>query len=145
MKRFVILMLLVCARLGSAQEARDMRTVREIWQGFEAAYNAGDAATIAAFFSPDADRINASNVRTRGRAAIEKDYAEMLAKRAAIPNVQPFKPKISIRFVKPEVALIDGEWTGEQNGKSTGGRFVLVAIKNAGRWQLDAARAWDLP
>ena len=122
-----------------------MRTVREMWQGFEPAYNAGDAATIASFFSEDADRINSAGARVRGRHAIEKDYAEMLAKRAADPGVQPFKPRVYIRFVQPDVALVDGEWAGQRDGKPVGGRFVLVAAKTAGRWKFEAARAWDYP
>ena len=119
--------------------------VRALWQRFENAFNAGDAAAIGELFTDGADRVNGSGAWMRGRAAIQQQYGQMLQRRSADPSAQPFHPAITIRFVRDDVALVDGEWKGKRGGTDVGGRFILIAIRNSDRWLFNAGRAWDYP
>ncbi|HEX6065276.1 MAG TPA: SgcJ/EcaC family oxidoreductase [Longimicrobiales bacterium] len=142
----IALVLLFPVSIG-AQTPTDVQAVRALWQKFETAYNAGDAATIGSLFTPTADRINGSGPLVTGRASIQQGYAQLLARRAADPAATPFRPQIAVRLITPDVALVDGEWRSVRAGRDVAGRFVLVAVKTAAGWLFDAGRAWefDLP
>ena len=126
-----------------AQTAGDEQAVHALWQKFERAYNAGDAATIGSLFTPTADRINGSAPVVSGRDSIQKGYAQLLARRAADPSASPFRPRIAVRLITPDVALLDGEWRSVRGGREVAGRFVLVAIRTKAGWLFDAGRAWE--
>jgi uncharacterized protein (TIGR02246 family) len=128
-----------------AQSSADEAAVRALWQRFEVAFNAGDARTIGSLFTIDADRVNGTGAWVRGRSAIERQYGEMLKRRAADATSEAFHPTITVRMINKDVALVDGEWQGKRGGINTGGRFILIAIRNRDRWLFDAGRAWDYP
>jgi uncharacterized protein (TIGR02246 family) len=127
----------------NAQTPADEQAVHALWQKFENAYNAGDAATIGSLFTPSADRINGAGPLINGRAAIRQGYAQLLARRAADSSAAPFRPEISVRLITPDVALVDGEWKSVRAGRAVAGRFVLVAVRTNGGWLFDAGRAWE--
>lgn len=116
------------------------RAVSELWQTFENAFNAGDAATAANCYAEDADRIGSSGVRITGRDQIEQHYAALLARRAADPPSAAFRPTIHIRVLHAEAALLDGSWSGMRAGVAVRGHFTMVATKRAGQWRLVAGR-----
>jgi uncharacterized protein (TIGR02246 family) len=119
--------------------------VRALWRQFEGAFNRNDAATIGRLFTNSADRVNNDGEWVRGGRAIQQSYAQMLARRANDASAEAFRPVISIRMLREDVALVDGEWKGKRAGKDHGGRFVMIAKKTAGTWLFDAGRAWDYP
>lgn len=137
-----LLFLLFVPGTALAQTSEEA-AVRTLWLRFEHAFNAGDAVTIGTLFTESADRINGSSTAVRGRSAIQSGYAAMLARRARDASAQPFRPRITVRLVSPDVALLDGEWKGARAGREIGGRFVMVAVKRNGMWLFDAGRAWE--
>ncbi len=141
--KLALLWLLILAAPAYAQESADERALRGLWQQLETGLNAGDAKSIAATFAEDADRVSGAGPWVRGRAAIEKQYAQMIGGRAADPATEPLRADITVRFLKPDVALVDGRWRGRRGGRAVAGHFLLVATKRANGWLFDAGRAWD--
>ncbi len=143
--KLAIVMLFAVSAPAAAQQTSDEQAVRALWQQFETAFNAGDTARIGSFFTPGADRISGAGAPVRGRAEIKRQYAAMLTRRAADGSTQPLRADITVRFVRPDVALVDATWGGRRAASSVAGRFVMVATKSDGRWLFDAGRAWDWP
>lgn len=136
------LVLAACA--SSARPAAEASLV-ETCARFEAAVDRGDAAAVAGFFLPDADRVNATGDWTHGRAGIERSYAKMFERRKADPTTAPFRPERTIRFVENDVAIVDGRWRGHRAGTPVAGHYTLVAVREAGEWRFAAGRGWDWP
>lgn len=120
--------------------AADEAALRALWGAFEQAFNAGDAQAVAAHYAPDADRIGTDGVREQGRAAIAAGYAELLSRRAADPTRAPFRADLAIRWLHPDVALLDGTWAGSRDGQPVRGQFTLAAVRRGDRWLLAAGR-----
>jgi uncharacterized protein (TIGR02246 family) len=140
----VLIFLAVAVTLGAAQTRPEEKALRDLWNQFENAFNDGDARTVASLFSTDADRVTGTGEWVRGRADIRKQYEAMLAKRKADPTSQPLNAALSIRFLRSDVAILDGRWEGVRSGERVRGHFTLVATREKGRWWLAAGRAWDL-
>tara|TARA_R110002073_G_scaffold211163_5_gene371550 strand:- start:1675 stop:2133 length:459 start_codon:yes stop_codon:yes gene_type:complete len=120
--------------------AAEVRALHVLWREFENAFNAGDATAAASLYAPDGDRIGSTGVKVSGRAEIEKKYAAMLARRAADPSSKPLHATMEVRLLRPDVALLDGSWTGQRAGKPVRGFFTLTATKQQGRWLIAAGR-----
>jgi uncharacterized protein (TIGR02246 family) len=136
--------LILLAVAGSVVMARpavdEEEAVRDLWERFEHAFNRFDAAEIAGLYAPDADRVNAAGEWARGRNEIRRQYEDELQRRRADPAVRPFKPTIRLRFLRSDVALIDGEWDWVRSGRSVRGQFSVVASKEEGRWSIASGR-----
>ena len=130
-------------RPAFAQTAADEAAVRALWQQFEDAFNAGDAGKIGPLFTPNADRISGSGAPMFGREEIRRQYGAMLERRAADPSAVPLRANIKVRFLRPDVALLDAEWQGTRARQPVAGRFTMIALKQNGRWLFDAGRAWE--
>ena len=120
--------------------AAEERAVRALWTEFERAFNEGDAGAVAQFYAEDSDRIGANGERVVGRARIRERYAAMMQRRASDPSSKPFRAAVEVRFVRPDVALLDGMWRGTRAGRAVRGFFTLTARKDDGRWQFVAGR-----
>ncbi len=124
-------------------QTSDVQAVHALWQKFERAYNAGDAATIGSLFTPTADRINGAGPLVSGRDSIHQGYAQLLARRAADPSAAPFRPRVTVRLIAADVAMVDGEWKTVRAGRDVAGRFVLLAVRTQAGWLFEAGRAWE--
>jgi uncharacterized protein (TIGR02246 family) len=113
-------------------------------QATAAAFNKGDAKTLAALWSDSGEYLNPdSGERIKGRQAIEKDYAaQFVANKAAQIEVTVE----AIRLVTGEVAAVDGRARvlrpGELPADST---FSMILVKKEGKWLIDSVRETDLP
>jgi len=136
-----LVLLGVAASVVMARPAVDEEeAVRDLWERFEHAFNAYDAATVAGLYAADADRVNAAGEWAFGRAEIQRQYEDELERRKADPAIRPFKPTIRLRLVRSDVALIDGEWDWMRSGRSVRGQFSVVASKEGGRWWIASGR-----
>jgi uncharacterized protein (TIGR02246 family) len=136
-----LVLLAVAASVVMARPAVDEEeAVRDLWERFEKAFNGYDAGAVAGLYAPDADRVNAAGEWARGRSEIRRQYETELERRKADPTVRPFKPTIRLRFVRPDVAMIDGEWDWTRSGRSVRGQFTVVASKEEGRWSISSGR-----
>ncbi|MFT4511842.1 MAG: hypothetical protein ACI89X_001048 [Planctomycetota bacterium] len=139
MKGWVLLAVLVTSGCA-VRPAIEERALQDLWSEFERAFNAGDAPAAAKLYAKDSDRIGSNGVKVSGREEIEKKYAAMLGRRAADPSSKPFHATIEVRLLRPDVALLDGSWSGMRAGKSVRGLFTLTATKQRGRWLIAAGR-----
>lgn len=109
---------------------------RAIWTRFEELYNEGDAEGVAPY-APDADRITTGGDIGHGRAEIQEQYAAGLATREADPTIRPLRADIIVRFLRPDVALLDGTavWDSESSIQ-----FTVIATGSNDQWSIAAGR-----
>lgn len=145
---FIVGMLLSPA--ASAQPAQEEAVLRALIAAHEHASVSGDLRGLVDVYSLDAELVSATGVVTRGRDAIEASYRQQLAGAAAKSGRHHTHPPdgIRIRFVTPEVALID------LPSRNVGGRtadgaemppnevtLITVWRKTGGTWLVVSQRA----
>jgi uncharacterized protein (TIGR02246 family) len=123
----------------------DEDTIRARTEEFEQAVARADARAIGALFVEDADLVDQAGVMHHGRAAIEERYQKLFE--GAYKGAQANLEIASIRFVRPEVAVVDGtyELTGMKSAEGQDlppakGMFTNVSVKQNGQWRLHCSR-----
>ena len=124
----------------SADEAAIRANVAE----FVRAYNVADAKAVAALFAPDGVIVDKEEDTTQGRAAIEKNFAELFA---AAPQKRIEVTVESIRFLGPDLAMEIGSTKeifapGEPPDYD---RYTVLHVKRDGKWQMALARDSEGP
>jgi uncharacterized protein (TIGR02246 family) len=125
----------------SGKDGRPGDEVRQASAAYMEALNKGDLDAIVAFWGPDADYVDESGKMTRGREAI----AVLFKKSVAELKGSKFKGQIhSLKFLRPEVALVDGsvEITSS-DGTRDSNRHAVIWAKSGDKWLISSAR--DLP
>lgn len=115
--------------------AADEKAVREVHSALTKAYATDDAKAAAAHFTADAEYINGHDTIFRGRTEIEQSLTDYMAEH---PGCKLESEIVAIRFVSPQVALVDGESTitHEEDRKPSHCRFEAVYVKADGKWQI---------
>jgi uncharacterized protein (TIGR02246 family) len=132
------------AAAAEKQQTAEEKAVRATAEEFTAAFNRGDAKAIAALWTPDCEYIEESGRETRGRDAIEKEYAELFR---AKPGVQMETSVSSVKVLGPAVALEEGTTIL----KSPKGKFISRGYYNAvhvnenGKWLMASVREHASP
>jgi len=90
--------------IAAQEKAEDL--IHAALQTYASSWNSGDAHAIAELFTTDADYTGYGSVMTRGRADIQARYESLLA--GAFAGTQLTAAMSSLRFVKPDVAIVDG-------------------------------------
>src|SRR5262245_2245567 len=123
------------------------KAIGQFAEALVAAFDKRDPAGLAALWSEDGEYISSiTGERMRGRKAIEADYAARLKKAKGAKGVQLRLALDAIRFISPEVAVVDGTSTfikGDQSPDDS--TFTMILVKKDGRWLLDSVRKTDLP
>jgi uncharacterized protein (TIGR02246 family) len=123
----------------------DEDMIRARTDEFEQAVSSGDVKAIGALFVEDSDLVDQAGVMHHGRAAIEERYQKLFD--GPYKGAQANLEVTSIRFVRPEIAIIDG--TYELNGMKSPdglplgmirGMFTNVSVKQNGQWMLHCSR-----
>jgi uncharacterized protein (TIGR02246 family) len=130
-----------------AAPSADEQGVRAACEAYVKAVNAGDASAVAKLWAEDADYVNDSGEKFKGRTAIEKLFKDQL------PNMKGKKFSFetqSLKMVAPGVALEDGigKYTGgDDDEKQPGARYSAVWVRGAdNKWLLSSVRdLGDLP
>lgn len=124
---------------GKTPVAADSPVQGERAADFVAAFNKGDAAALAGFWTPAGDYIDQAGEAHKGRAAIEKMYAKHLAenKGAKLTVVVTSKKQVGA-----DVVLEDGltEVAPADGGPGTVGRFSAVLVRKDGAWYFESVR-----
>jgi len=108
-------------------------------QEFIAAFEKGDAKTVAGFWTDNADYTDMTGREYKGRSAIEKMYEKLFAAKKGMKlNIIV----TSARLVGTDVALEDGitEVTPAEGGLPSSARFSAVLVKKDGEWFLESVR-----
>ncbi len=130
---------------GPKARGADEKAIRQVYASYEAAWNAGDAKRVAAVWADDAEHVEADGRVITGRTAIGADFAQRLA---TVWKGSQLKQTVeSIRFIKPDVAVVDAafEVTGGHDaaGKPlppVHGRYADIWVKKGGSWHIAADR-----
>jgi uncharacterized protein (TIGR02246 family) len=135
-------------RVGHAPSAADPATAAEraalqkTQTAYVAAFNAGDAKKLAAFWATDGEFVDAEGRSFKGRDAIVKEFAAFFAgsKGATLEITTE-----SLRFVSPGVALESGtsRLTRPADGAANRAAYSIVHTRRDGKWQLASVR--ELP
>lgn len=121
--------------------AGDEAAIRRVVQQQDTARNAGDWKTMGAGFTDDADQLTSAGDWRKGRAAIEKGVAQVMA---GPYKGATYSTKIdNVRMVAPNVAVVDGsfEIANVAGGGTRRGNISYVMVKSGGNWRTAASRS----
>jgi uncharacterized protein (TIGR02246 family) len=138
--RFVLSFLVLVNLTASAAAqppAEEEKAIRAMWERFEEFYNKGDAVGVASLYAADADRIT-SRATAKGRSEIQQQYEAELARRSA--TAAPIDDTIAIRFLRPDVAILDGEGKEDTPDGQLRVLYTVIFTKESGRWWIAAGR-----
>lgn len=146
--------ILVPARPARGQGGDDETALRQAIAAHEHASASNNLRGLVDVYSPDAEMISGSGAVTRGRDAIEAYYSRQLASASARSGRHHTHPAeaIRIRFVTPDVALIDLP-SRSVGGQDAAGQpmapmeLMLITVwrKQAGAWFVVSQRALPSP
>jgi uncharacterized protein (TIGR02246 family) len=126
-----------------AQDNRtsDEQAIRKAGGAYVEAMNKGDLNAMMASFTPDADYIDESGKRTHGKEALTALFKKGLAENKGSKITGKMN---SVKFLRPEVAMVDGslEFVAPDGTKETS-RYAVAWVKSGDRWLISSAR--DLP
>ena len=117
-----------------ATASTDEAAVRDIVQRYTRARELNDPKAIEALFTPDADQYTSSGEWRRGLPALVKG---MLATSATNPGVRAITIA-AVRFVTPDVAIVDGEYKTGTNSQPLW--TTLVVKREAKGWRIAGIR-----
>lgn len=126
--------------------ANERQAIRKQQRGFVAAWNKDKVGAMAGFWAEDGDLINPFGRVASGRAEVEKVFAE---EHSTFAKGSQFKLDVnSIRFIKPDVAVVDCAWEASGMSAANGsdlpplkGLYAAVMVKRRGKWEITACRA----
>jgi uncharacterized protein (TIGR02246 family) len=122
-------------------KADDTAAIKNAGQAFLKAYLAGDAKALAAHWTENGEYFTDDGTTIRGRAAIEKTFTEVFAKRK--PATHAALEVTSIRFPSKDTAIEEGYFK-VSTGKDapTSSRYTLLRVRDDGHWLMAVARDW---
>jgi uncharacterized protein (TIGR02246 family) len=149
----VFLLSLEVAQVTLAQSASPAATpgseaessgLAEALRQYVAAFNAHDAANVAALWSADGVYVDkGSGRRTEGREALAADFTALFV---ASPQVALHGEIEGVRMVADDAALVDGtSITAEPGAPAETSCFSAVFVKRDGAWLLDSVHESPLP
>jgi uncharacterized protein (TIGR02246 family) len=124
------------AQSSSADEA----AIRQVVKQVEDAWNAHDGKAFAAPFAADADYVVVNGNYIKGRDAIEAGHTQIFT--TIYKNSHNVGTVKSIRFLRPDVAIVHVEWNlefsmGGETKKSHAMNTMIMA-KEGGKWSIAA-------
>lgn len=112
--------------------------LRKAGRGYIEAYNKGDLDTLMSFWAADADYVDEQGQIHKGRAALRGLFK---ANRDQFKGWKLSGRVVSLRFLKPDVAIEDGilELTSPAETPNIG-RYTAIWTKSGDRWVISSAR-----
>jgi uncharacterized protein (TIGR02246 family) len=130
------------AEKKSGQEA-DVAAIRAAVDSYIAAYNRGDAAAVAAHWSPTGQWTSPAGESVQGPKAIEKELRAWFATNKGV-RIEVIDPKV--RLVTADVALEEGRAREIHPDEApSDSSYLAVHVKKDGHWKLDSIHETELP
>ena len=136
---------------ASASEARDEAAVRALGDSFAKAFVQKNAELRASIFAEDGTFVTPQGDFLQGRVAMVKDFGPE-AQQAVNGNTQAAFSNYRVRFINPDVAVVDALLTVRNVNGPDGTvipvipiNFFYVAVRHADRWLIDDGRAHFAP
>ncbi|MBC7817845.1 MAG: SgcJ/EcaC family oxidoreductase [Planctomycetaceae bacterium] len=123
----------------TAKRSADEEAIRQSDDSFVKAYGQGNAKSVAAHFTADAEFVDELGNVFQGRAAIEESMIEFFAEN---PGCKLEMNVDTVRFISPGIAIEDGTTTitrteGEPTIESL---YTAVHVKTDGKWLVASIR-----
>lgn len=122
-------------------DSPELAAVRQAAEAFAKAFNQGDARAVAAFWTRDGEYHSADGETFRGRAAIEKVYAEFFKNN---PKARLELQVESVRLLNRQLALEEGVakvyLPGDQEPNVS--RYSVLHVREDDGWRMASARDW---
>src|SRR5467141_2320000 len=136
---------------ASAGQARDEAAVRALGDTFAKAFVQKNAVLRASIFTEDGTFVTPRGDFLQGRVAMVKDFGPE-AEQAVNGNTQAAFSNYRVRFIKPDVAVVDALLTVHNVNGPDGTiipvipiNFFYVAVRHADRWLIEDGRAYFAP
>jgi uncharacterized protein (TIGR02246 family) len=129
------------AKAAPAERPADRDAVKKALDEFVAAFGKGDAKAVGAMFTAEGEYVSDDGTTIRGRAAVEKDYAEFFAKN---PGNSLQVEVETIRFPSRDNAVVEGYFK-LRKAKGTDlvvSRCSFLYAREDGKWLIAIAREW---
>lgn len=113
--------------------AADEKAIRATADEFVKAFGAGDAKAVGALWATDAEYTDESGQSYHGRAAIEKEYADLFKEHRGATMTVTIE---SIRFLGPDIAVEKGVAMVKLPSQNAdmGSRYTVVHARRDGQW-----------
>jgi uncharacterized protein (TIGR02246 family) len=121
---------------------KDRDAIEKAARDFTQAFAKGDAKAVAGLWAEQGEVQDASGLRIRGRAAIEKAYAELFKEK---PGVKIEVLIEGIRFPAANVAIEEGLLRQVDPGRELPGTtlYSTVHVREGGQWKIASSREWS--
>ncbi len=127
----------------------DQEAIRDVVAAFEDSWNRHDMEAFAELFTEDADFVNVVGLWWKGRSEIKQAHETSHAN--MFKNSKLSISETSIRFLKPDVAVVRSEWelvghTDPQGETLSPRKGILtnVVTEEGGRWVIVASQNTDI-
>jgi uncharacterized protein (TIGR02246 family) len=129
----------VLPALAGVENKEDTAAIHKNAEAFIAAFDKGDARSLAGLWAPDGDYTNQSGHRLVGREAIEKSFESLFSE---VKGLRVGVTSLSLRFLTPDVAVEDGisEVYPPGGQPPSRARYTIVHVKKDAQWQLGSVR-----
>jgi uncharacterized protein (TIGR02246 family) len=129
---------------GPVKSAEAADEIKAAIKAYVEAFNKHDHAALGAMWSETGVYTDKeTGVKSEGREAIQKEFEELFKEQTQARLAGEIT---DVRFIKPDVALIEGQasvsYPGEEPGFSA---FSAVMIKSGDKWLLDSVSEADVP
>ena len=122
----------------SAGNPADEKAIRATADDFLAAFNSGDAKLIGRLWAADAEYTDESGQVFQGRAAIQKEYADLFQERHGLAMALTIE---SVRFLGPDIAIEKGiAKVKSAKDAETASRYTVVHARRDGHWIMIVGR-----
>jgi uncharacterized protein (TIGR02246 family) len=132
----------------AAQSGPDEQAIQRLAAQFERAWNTHDMTLLGDMVTDDVDFVNVIGLHWKGRQQVVEAHAAI--HRDRFKNSVWANERVTVQFVRPDVALARVEWNtrgdlqGDAGNLKPGpprrGIFVWVVVKDAGSWRIRAVQ-----
>lgn len=131
------------AKPASSRE-QDQRQIQATIEATDKAFNEHDAQAMAALFTDEGEIVDEDGVVTQGRAEIAAVFAAVFEES---PKARLETTVDSLRFISPSVAIEEGRTAAvyEADEPPVHNRYVVVHVKQDGKWLMASARDFPSP
>jgi uncharacterized protein (TIGR02246 family) len=121
--------------------AEDRAAIAAALAGLRTAFEAGDAKGCAALWTGEGEYVADGGATFRGRAAVEKSYAELFAKH---PKPRVTAERAGLRFVSKDAAVDEGFFSVKLDATSAAvsNRYSILLAREDGKWRIAVLREW---
>ena len=116
--------------------SQDEAAIRELFDRSSNAWEQADHDLFASVFAEDADFINITATPLRGRQEIAEHHARLW--RRSTRGRRVHRAQCRIRFIRPDVAMVENEMTVKFGENERHAHGFAVAVRNGDSWEIAA-------